>query len=59
MFFINNKKTKINYIIKENSMLIEIDMKTTKIIINNNIIKVNYIITDSNNEYEFYLEMSD
>lgn len=59
MVFINNKKTIIDYLIKDNNIFLEINMKTKNISISDKYIKINYIITDSSNEYEYYLEMSD
>ncbi|MBR3161420.1 MAG: hypothetical protein IKF19_01660 [Bacilli bacterium] len=59
MIFILNKKTKINYLIKDNNFLLDIKMITKHMEITNKTIKIKYLITDSKNEYEYYVEMSD
>ena len=59
MIFQKNKNSHITYLIKENNMTLDMDLKTIDIIIKDKIIKIKYLITDSNNEYEYYVEMSD
>ncbi|MEE3343476.1 MAG: hypothetical protein VZS44_05250 [Bacilli bacterium] len=59
MTFINNKKSIIDYLVKENNINLEIEMKTTNISITAKSIKIQYIIIDSNIEYELYIETSD
>ena len=48
---------KTQYKYKRNILSLEIKSKI--IDINNNYIKINYIVLDNNEEYEFYIEMSD
>ena len=59
MIFILNKKTLIDYQIKDNNIFLEIEMLTKKIEVTDKFLKIEYLITDSNNEYEYYIEMSD
>lgn len=54
--FINNKKSIIEYFVKENNLTLEIEIKTTNIEINDNNILINYLVIDNNNEYEIDIE---
>lgn len=47
------------YTIKENNITLEINIKTNLIEINNNNIKIKYTVIDSNQEYEYNIEMSE
>lgn len=57
--FDNNKTTISNYLILENELDLEIEVKVLSLIINDNLIKINYLVPDSNIEFEYKLEMSD
>ena len=57
-FKLNNKTTSI-YTVKKEGYNIEIDIKTTFLNIKDNIIEVHYTIIDSNNNYEYIIEMSE
>ena len=54
-----NKVLTADYYIKENNLSLGIDIRTNKIEINDNYIKVQYTVIDSNNDYEYYIEMSE
>jgi len=54
-----NTETVSEYLLKENNFTIELNIKTTNIEKNDNSIKISYIVIDSDNEYEYYIEMSD
>ena len=45
--------------IKENNLSLYIEVRTNKIEINEEYIKVIYTVIDSNEEYEYYIEMSE
>ena len=57
--FILNKKTKSEYFIKEYKATIEVEILTTNIFINNNKIEIGYKIIDSNEDFNYIIEMSD
>lgn len=59
LLFEKNKEIPATYTIKDNNISIEINIKTNKIEIKDNSIKINYLILDSNEEYEYYIEMSE
>lgn len=59
MIFSSNQKNNIIYFLKKENISLEIKMKIINIEVNEKFIKINYLITDSNNEYEYYVEMSD
>lgn len=54
-----NAETISEYLLKENNFTIELNIKTTSIEKNDKSIKISYIVIDSDNEYEYYIEMSD
>ena len=58
-FLFNNKNSKCNYLLKENGIDVDIDIKTSIVDIKNNYILVKYVVEDSECEYEYKLEMSD
>ena len=59
LYFENNKCISSLYTIKENNLTLEIDIKTQSIVMNDNNINIIYVVKDSNNEYEYNIEMSD
>ena len=59
LYFEKNKKTSSLYFLKEEGYNIEIDIKTTSLEINDNIIIINYTVIDSNENYEYIIEMSE
>ena len=59
LYFDINKVLTADYHIKENNLSLGIDIRTNKIEINDNYIKVQYTVIDSNNDYEYYIEMSE
>lgn len=52
-----NKETTSEYYIKEYASSIEVKIKTTKLVITDNKIEINYIIKESNEEYNYILDM--
>lgn len=58
-FVFNIKNSSCNYLLKENSYDVDIDIATIKMDISENSIYIKYVIVDSNCEYEYKLEMSD
>lgn len=59
LFFEVSKILTSNYTIKENNLSLGIDIRTNKIEINEKYIKISYTVIDSNNNYEYYIEMSE
>lgn len=59
LYFDINKVLTADYHIKENNLSLGIDIRTNKIEINDNYIKIQYTVIDSNNDYEYYIEMSE
>lgn len=59
IYFELNKVLPAIYTIKENNLSLEIDIRTNKLEINEEYIKVIYTVIDSNEEYEYYIEMSE
>lgn len=59
IYFELNKVLPANYTIKENNLSLSIDIRTNKIEIKDNYIKISYTVIDSENNYEFYIEMRD
>lgn len=59
LIFDLNKETISEYLLKENDLTIELNIKTNLVEINDNYIKVRYLVIDSDNEYEYNIEMSD
>ena len=58
LYFEKEKIIPSKYNIKDNNITFEINIKTKNIEINNNFIKIKYLVIDSNEEYEYYIEMS-
>lgn len=59
LIFDLNKETISEYLLKENNLTIELNIKTNLVEIEDNNIKVRYLVIDSDNEYEYSIEMSD
>lgn len=59
LIFEENLKTSSIYYIKKEDITLEINIKTTKIILSNNIIDITYTIIDSNIDYQYKIEMSE
>ena len=59
MIFEENKTTKRKYYLKESNYSLEFNILTTKIKINKNKIDITYEILESENIYNYVLEMSD
>ena len=59
MYFNKDTNTFSNYTIKDNNITLNIGIKTINMYNDNNSIKIEYLIKDSNNKYEYYIEMSD
>ena len=59
LIFDINKETISEYLLKENDLTIELNIKTNLVEIEDNYIKVRYLVIDSDNEYEYSIEMSD
>ena len=59
LIFDLNKETISEYLQKENHLTIELNIKTNLVEIDDNYIKVRYLVIDSDNEYEYNIEMSD
>ena len=59
LIFDINKETISEYLLKENDLTIELNIKTNLVEIDDNYIKVRYLVIDSDNEYEYNIEMSD
>lgn len=59
LIFDLNKETISEYLLKENDLTIELNIKTNLVEIEDNNIKVRYLVIDSDNEYEYNIEMSD
>lgn len=59
MYFKLNKKSTSIYTVKKEGYNIEIDIKTTILNIEKDKIEIHYTIIDSNNNYEYIIEMSE
>lgn len=58
-YFIQNKTIPSIYCIKENDLSLEFNIRTDNIEKTNNHIKINYTVTDTNNKFEYNIEMSE
>ena len=56
-FLFNNKNSRCNYLLKENGLDVNIDIKTITIDIGGNNVLVKYVVLDSECEYEYKLEI--
>ena len=59
IYFETHKILPANYFIKENGLSLSIDIRTNKIEQTDQYIKIMYTVIDSNNDYEYYIEMSE
>lgn len=59
MYFETNKKTSSEYTLKEKNISIPIDIKTTNIKLTETKINIQYTVIDSNENYEYNIEMSE
>ena len=59
IIFIENSTTTSEYYLKESSYSLEFNIETTKLIINKNKIDITYKVIESENIYNYVLEMSD
>lgn len=59
LIFDLNKETISEYLLKENDLTVELNIRTNLVEIDDNYIKVRYLVIDSDNEYEYNIEMSD
>ena len=59
MYFELNKKKNAIYTFKEEEYTLEIEIKTTLINITDNCILIHYTVDDSNDSYEYNIEMSE
>lgn len=59
IYFEENKILPSDYSLKDNNLSLNIDIRTDKINLNNEFIKISYTVIDSNNNYEYYIEMSE
>ena len=59
MIFIENMITASEYYLKESNYSLEFNILTTKLIIDNNKIYITYKILESENTYNYILEVSD
>lgn len=59
LYFELNKVVPAIYIIKENNLSLEINVRTNKFELSESYIKVSYTVIDSDTNYEYYIEMSE
>lgn len=59
MIFIENMTTPSEYYLKESNYSLEFNILTTKLIFDNNKINITYKILESENNYNYVLEVSD
>ena len=59
IIFIENSTTTSEYYLKESSYSLEFNIETNKLIINKNKIDITYKVIESENIYNYVLEMSD
>lgn len=59
IYFEQNKTISSLYTLKEKDITLEIDIKTLDIKTTENKITITYLVKDSNNKYEYNIEMSD
>lgn len=57
--FEDNKITTSNYYIKDQNLELEINIKVLSMQIEENIIKICYLVNDTDNEYEYKIEVSE
>ena len=59
IYFEENKILPSDYSLKDNNLSLNIDIRTNKINLKDEFIKISYTVIDSNNNYEYYIEMSE
>ena len=59
LIFTLDKNTVSSYLVKENNIELELNIKTTELTIKDNHINVVYTVIESNCEYEYNIEVSD
>ena len=59
LYFEDGKTKNADYLLKENNLSLKIAIRTNKILLSNQYIKINYTVIDSNNNYDYYIEMSE
>ena len=59
IYFEENKILPSDYSLKANNLSLNFDIRTDKINLNYEFIKISYTVIDSNNNYEYYIEMSE
>lgn len=59
IYFEENKILPSEYNLKDNNLSLNIDIRTNKINLQDEFIKISYTVIDSNNNYEYYIEMSE
>lgn len=59
IYFEKNKTISSLYTLKEKDITLEIDIKTLDIKVEEKQITITYLVKDSNNKYEYNIEMSD
>ena len=57
--FEQKKSTTSIYFLKQSMLNLEIDIEVLSLKIEENELNINYLVKDSNNEYEYKIEMSD
>ena len=57
--FVSNKEISTEYFLKSQNLSIDIDIKVISLKVEENIIDIEYIVKDSDNKYEYKIEMSD
>ena len=57
--FESNKDITTEYFLKFQNLFIDIDIKVLSMNIEENIFDIEYLVKDSNNKYEYKIEMSD
>ena len=59
IYFEDGKTKNADYLLKENNLSLKIAIRTNKILLSNQYIRINYSVIDSNNDYDYYIEMSE
>ena len=59
IYFEENKILPSEYKLKDNNLSLNIDIRTNKINLKDEFIKISYTVIDSNNNYEYYIQMSE
>lgn len=59
IYFQKNKNLPSLYTLKKKDLTLEINIKTLNIVINDNSINIIYLVNESNEKFEYNIEMSD